>query len=136
MHQPKFIVRAAGAVTALFLALSAQAQTTLPAPMPAPAPAPAAAPVPTASGDQNTPAPVARQQQAEISRGDPARWHQEDATMQARMRTLRKEIAAGLQENLGACRSQPAAERSACMREARSIYQQEMANLGRTAGMR
>lgn len=123
MHQPKDILLRAAGAAALALALSAQAQTTLPAPMPAPAP--------TVSGDQNTPAPAARQQQAEIARGDPARWHQEDASMQARMRTLRKEIAAGLQENLGACRSQPAAERSACMREARAIYQQEMAGLGR-----
>lgn len=129
MHQPQHTVLRAAAAAALFLAFQAQAQTTLPPPMPAPAAAPAAM---NQSGDQNTPAPVARQQQAEIARGDPARWHQEDATMQARMRTLRKEIAAGLQENLGACRSQPAAERSACTREARSIYQQEMANLGRS----
>lgn len=133
MHQPQHTVLRAAAAAALFLAFQAQAQTTLPPPMPAPAAATASAPAPmNQSGDQNTPAPVARQQQAEIARGDPARWHQEDVTMQARMRTLRKEIAAGLQENLGACRSQPAAERSACTREARSIYQQEMANLGRS----
>jgi hypothetical protein len=78
-------------------------------------------------GDQNVPPATAQKQAAEIARGDPPRWHQEDATMAARLKTIRKEIAAGLQENLGACKSQPAAERSACVRDARSIYQQEMA---------
>jgi hypothetical protein len=81
------------------------------------------------SGDQNVPPATARQQQAEIARGDPARWFQEDATVEARMRTLRKEIAAGLQENLGACKSMPQAERRACMQEARAIYTQEMAGV-------
>jgi hypothetical protein len=47
--------------------------------------------------------------------------------MAARLRTIRKETAAGLQENLGACKSAPAAERSACVKEARAIYQLEMA---------
>ena len=120
MHQPDHLLRRAVlAAGALLLTCAAQAQTTLPAPasaMPA---------------DQNTPAPVARQQQAEIARGDPARWHQEDVTAAQQMRTFRKEIAAGLQENLGASNAQPAAGRSACVREARAIYQQEMAGLGR-----
>ncbi|MES2319430.1 MAG: hypothetical protein V4631_18270 [Pseudomonadota bacterium] len=80
-----------------------------------------------AAGDQNVPAATAQKQAAEISRGDPPRWHQEDSTPAARLRTIRKEIAAGLQENLGACRALPAAERSACVREARATYQLEMA---------
>ena len=126
MHQPDqsttTLQRALLGAAALLLATAAQAQTTLPAPVPERA---------ASSGDQNTPAPIARQQQAEIARGDPSRWHQEDLTLQQRMRTMRKDIAAGLQENLGACKSQPAAERSACMREARATYNKEMAELGR-----
>jgi hypothetical protein len=107
MHQPEhFIKRAAFACAALAVVLTAQAQV---------------------STDANVPAATARQQAAEIARGDPARWHQEDATMAARLRTIRKEIAAGLQENLGVCRLEPAAERAACVKEARATYQLEMA---------
>lgn len=124
MHQPVHpLRRAALAASVLLLTCAAQAQTTLPAP--------AAEPASAMAGDQNTPAPIARQQKAEIARGDPARWHQEDVTPAQQMRTMRKEIAAGLQENLGACKAQPAAQRSACVREARAIHQQEMAGLGR-----
>jgi hypothetical protein len=79
------------------------------------------------SSDQNIPAATVRQQAAEIAKGDPARWFREDATAAARLRTLHKEIAAGLQEAQGNCKRQPAAERSACMKEARATYQQEMA---------
>ncbi|HAT33694.1 MAG TPA: hypothetical protein DCW29_23485 [Janthinobacterium sp.] len=60
--------------------------------------------------------------------GDPARWYVEDATPQEQMRTLRKEIGAALQEAQADCRRGPARERSACMKEARSIYEQDMAN--------
>ena len=115
---------------ALLLATAAGAQTqptgpAQPAMQPS-MPMPAAATERNAASGDNTPAPVARQQRAEIAKGDPARWHREDATTAERMRSMRKEAAAALQENLGACRSQPTAERSACMREARTLYQQEM----------
>ena len=108
MQQPETILtkRALFAGVALVLAFSAQAQV---------------------STDANVPPATAKKQDAEIARGDPARWHQEDATMSARLRTIRKEIAAGLQENLGVCKSGPAAERSVCMKEARDTYQLEMA---------
>ncbi len=107
MHQPDHVIkRAMFACAALALALSAQAQV---------------------STDANLPAATARQQAAEIARGDPARWHQEDATLDARLRTIRKETAAALQENLGVCRSSPAAERAACVKQARATYQLEMA---------
>lgn len=79
------------------------------------------------SSDQNVPAATARQQAAEMARGDPARWFREDATAAARLRTLQKEIGAGLQEAQGNCRRMPAAERSACNKDARATYQQEMA---------
>ncbi|MDQ1921056.1 hypothetical protein [Massilia pseudoviolaceinigra] len=79
------------------------------------------------STDQNVPAATARQQAAEIARGDPARWSREDTTPDARLRTLRKEMGAALQEAKGACRALPAAERSACNKEAQANYQKDMA---------
>ena len=60
--------------------------------------------------------------------GDPARWYVEDSTAQAQLRTLLKEIGAAFQEAQAECRRLPAADRGACMKEARSIYQQDMAN--------
>lgn len=72
--------------------------------------------------------PAAASKQArEIAQGDPARWYREDATSQARLRTLQKEIGAALQEAKNACKRVPAAERKACMQEARAIYQRDMA---------
>jgi hypothetical protein len=72
--------------------------------------------------------PAAASKQArEIAQGDPARWYREDATSQARMRTLQKEIGAALQEARNACKKAPAAERNGCMQEARAIYQRDMA---------
>lgn len=107
MHQPEFIVkRAIFAIGALALAFSAQAQV---------------------STDANVPPATARKQAAEIAQGDPARWHRADATVAQRLRTIRKETAAGLQENLGMCKSMAAAERPACVKEARATYQLEMA---------
>lgn len=81
------------------------------------------------SSDQNVPPAIARKQAAEIATGDPQRWYREDATPAARLRTMQKEIAAGLQEAQGNCRRQPTAERAACMKEARAIYQREMAEV-------
>ncbi|MFL6658845.1 MAG: hypothetical protein ACJ8GW_12285 [Massilia sp.] len=98
---------------ALLLALSAQAQE---------------------STDQNVPPATARKQAEEIANGTPARWEQPDTTVEARLRTIRKETAAALQENLGVCRAKPANERSSCVRDARAIYTQEMAG-ARTRAM-
>jgi len=111
MHQPQFsILRISLGLGAALMALSAQAQS-----------------VPKTSSDLNLPPETLRQQKAEIARGDPQRWFAEDTTAAARLKTIQKEIAAGLQESLGACKGVPVAERSACTKEARSIYQQEMA---------
>jgi hypothetical protein len=79
------------------------------------------------STDSNVPPATAQKQASEIARGDPARWYREDLTMAARLRTLQKEIGAGLQEAQGACRKLAAAERSACMTEARATYNRDMA---------
>lgn len=111
MHQPQLsILRAALGLGAVLMALSVQAQG-----------------VPKTSSDLNLPPETLRQQKAEIARGDPQRWFAEDATAAARLKTIHKEIAAGLQESLGACKGLPASARGACAKEARSIYQQEMA---------
>jgi len=70
---------------------------------------------------------AARQQAREIAQGDPARWYREDATRQAQLRTLHKEIGAALQEAKNACKKVTAAERNACLQEARTSYQRDMA---------
>ncbi|MFN3790942.1 hypothetical protein [Massilia sp.] len=73
-------------------------------------------------------APAAASKQArEIAQGDPARWYREDATPDARLRTLRKEIGAALAEAKNACKQAPAAERKACMQQAQATYQRDMA---------
>lgn len=72
--------------------------------------------------------PAAASKQArEIAQGDPARWYREDATSQARLRTLQKEMGAALQEAKNACKKMPAAERNGCLQEARTNYQRDMA---------
>lgn len=111
MYQPsKLITRAAVGLGALLVSLSALAQTPEPV-----------------SSDTNVPAATVRKQAVEVAQGGPVRWHTPDATLQARLRTIRKEAGAGLQENLGNCRRLAASERRACITEARAIYSQEMA---------
>lgn len=139
-HSRQQFLRAIPAMLALMLASAAQAQQ--PAEQPAQAPAAAASasaqvettPRSQDSSDQNVPPATARKQAAEVASGDPQRWYREDATPAARLRTIQKEIAAGLQEAQGNCRRQPTSERSACMKEARAIYQREMAE-ARTRAM-
>jgi len=70
---------------------------------------------------------AARQQAREIAQGDPARWYREDGTRQARLRTLKKEAGAALQEARNACKKAPSAERKSCEQEARATYQNDLA---------
>jgi hypothetical protein len=79
------------------------------------------------STDSNVPAATAQKQAREIAQGDPARWFRENPSMGAQLRRLQKEIGAALQEAQGACRQMAASERAGCMKEARAIYQQDMA---------
>lgn len=88
---------------------------------------PATPQVASESSDQNVPPATARKQAAEVAQGDPARWFREDATAAQRLRTVQKEIAAGLQEAQGNCKRKATAERASCLKEARAIYQKEMA---------
>jgi hypothetical protein len=77
----------------------------------------------------NTPQQNVQLQHQEIAKGDPARWYKEDTTASAQARTLRKEIGAALAEARQACKKGPAAERSACLKEAQDTYQRDMASV-------
>jgi hypothetical protein len=80
-----------------------------------------------------TPPAVAAHQQAELAKGDPHRWYQDDATLQARLANLRKEIGAAYAEAKIACQQGPASERAACLKDARRTYQHDLANARETA---
>ncbi|WP_426196885.1 hypothetical protein [Massilia sp. DWR3-1-1] len=105
-----------GAVAAA-VGTSAQAQT-------APAMAPA---VSATSTDANVPSATAQKQAREIAQGDPARWFRQDPGAAASLRRLQKEMGAALQEAQGACHQLPAAQRTACMNDARATYKKDMA---------
>lgn len=79
------------------------------------------------SGDANVDPATAAKQAREIAKGGPSRWDNEDMDMQARLRNLQKEIGAAQHEALFACQKGPAAERPACVKEARAIYAHDMA---------
>jgi hypothetical protein len=79
------------------------------------------------STDANVPPATAQKQAREIAQGDPARWFRQDPGAAASLRRLQKEMGAALQEAQGACRQLPAAQRTACMNEARATYKQDMA---------
>lgn len=76
-----------------------------------------------------TPPQNAQLQQQEVARGEPARWSQPDQTSAEQARTLRKEIGAALAEARQACKQAPAAEHSACLKEAQHTYQADMAKV-------
>ena len=103
-----------------------QAQPQAQADSQTPAQAQPGAGAPTRNTDAVVDPAVARQQAREIAQGDPARWYRDDPTRQAKMKTLSKEIGAALQEAQNACKKRPAAERSACMKEARATWQHDM----------
>ncbi|GAA0436428.1 hypothetical protein ACFOY5_11785 [Massilia aurea] len=81
----------------------------------------AAQSTPATGGDANVSQVAARQQAQEIANGDPARWYRNDSEQQ----TLRKELRAALQEAQNACKQQPAADRKACVAEARATFQRD-----------
>jgi hypothetical protein len=81
-----------------------------------------------AQDDSTVDQAVKLKQAGEIRRGDPSRWYRDDPSRQARLRTLQKEIGAAYQEAKNACREGAAAGRSACLKEARATYEQDMKN--------
>lgn len=82
-----------------------------------------------AAAQDTTPPRNAALQRQEIAKGDPARWSQPDQTPAQRERTLRKEIGAALAEARLACQQGPASARSACLKDAQAIYQQDLASI-------
>jgi hypothetical protein len=83
---------------------------------------------PQANDDSTVGKAVKLKQANEIRSGDPSRWHKDDPTRQARLKTLQKEIGAAYAEAKNACRESAAAERAACVKEARATYEQDMKN--------
>ncbi|ALK96509.2 hypothetical protein AM586_09680 [Massilia sp. WG5] len=71
---------------------------------------------------------VAAKQAGEVRQGGPGRWDREDMSRQARLRTLQKEIGAAYEEAKNACHKGSSGGRSACLKEARANYEQEMKN--------
>lgn len=62
---------------------------------------------------------------------DPARWTQGDSTKAQRMATLKKEINAAYADQQSACKHKASGKRSACLQQARQVYQRDMANAPR-----
>ena len=62
---------------------------------------------------------------------DPARWTQGDSTRSQRMATLKKEINAAYAEQQAACKRKSSGKRDACLKQARQVYQHDMANAPR-----
>jgi hypothetical protein len=81
----------------------------------------------TAHDDSAVSKAVAKKQQSEIAKGDPARWHRVENSAQARLGIQKKEIAAAYSEAKNACHHGAASARSQCMKEAQLAYQHDMA---------
>ena len=109
MQQPAYPFMRAALAACVLLAATATAQDQPP------------------TSDRDVPPAAAVKQKAEIAHGDPARWYRPDRTMAAHRQTLQKEINAALAEQLAACRKLPADQRGPCVKEARGIYQHDMA---------
>ena len=57
---------------------------------------------------------------------DPARWYQEDLTPQARFQTAKKEVDAAYKEAAIECKKLAPANRSSCVRDARTQWAQDL----------
>jgi hypothetical protein len=77
--------------------------------------------------DSSVPPAVADKQRAEIAKGDPARWTTGDNSTEARLKTLKKEIGAAYAQAKIECGKMSKAERADCLKEARRIYEHDMA---------
>jgi hypothetical protein len=83
---------------------------------------------PHAQDDATVSKAVAQKQAGEIRNGDPARWYRDDASRQAALQTLQKEIGAAYDEAKRACAKGASAERKACLQTARQTWQDDMKN--------
>lgn len=74
---------------------------------------------------------VSHAQNSSSSNDDPARWTQEDVTLQEQYATSRKELAAAYKMAVDACNSSVASDKKAqCLADAKSDYEQELSLLG------
>jgi hypothetical protein len=80
-----------------------------------------------AGDDSSVPPAVADKQKAEIAKGDPARWTTGDDSNQARLKILKKEIDAAYAQAKIECGKLSKAERADCLKDARRIYEHDMA---------
>jgi hypothetical protein len=60
---------------------------------------------------------------------DPARWSTGDKTKAQRAATLKKEINAAYAEQQTACKHKSAGSRASCLKDARQVYQHDMAQV-------
>lgn len=60
---------------------------------------------------------------------EPARWTQEDVTTSQKYATAQKELAAAKFDALNACKTVMPAQHDSCVREANTIYAQDMAEV-------
>jgi hypothetical protein len=80
----------------------------------------------TAHDDSVVGKAVAKKQQSEIAKGDPARWHRVENSNQARLGIQKKEAAAAYAEAKNACRQGDASGRNKCMKDAQVAYQHDL----------
>ena len=66
--------------------------------------------------------------------GDPPQWHKEDATREHQYQTARKEANAAYAQATAHCRTLSASERTTCLAEARTAYNEDLAALKREYG--
>jgi uncharacterized protein YpmS len=66
---------------------------------------------------------------------DPARWSQEDTTIEQQYVTARKELAAAYQISLTDCAKLTAIDRQLCVNDAKRDYEQELSLLGFRLGL-
>jgi hypothetical protein len=69
-------------------------------------------------------------------RGDPERWYQEEMTPMAYFKTLKKEAEAVYQLSVAECKRAERSQQSTCLREAKSVMQQDIADAYRKSGIR
>jgi hypothetical protein len=75
---------------------------------------------------------AAKQDQISIrAAGDPPQWYKEDVTSAQQYQTARKEAGAAYNQAMAHCRKLAGAERTVCLSEARTTYNDDLAALKR-----
>ncbi|HVK55480.1 MAG TPA: hypothetical protein VM532_10685 [Burkholderiales bacterium] len=69
-----------------------------------------------------------------VEEKDPTAWYQEDLTPKAQYETAKKEAGAAYREALNDCREKRGAEKTACVKEAKAVYTQDLAEAKKLLG--